>query len=859
MKGKANGKHGYAIAAIAAMIAAIGCITACSLGGDVETWRIKAFGLVEVQFDNLEQFPATVYKDVARQLAAAEIAANGSVRVKAQSSPEGTAFYPTFYLDLFDMPDITLACKGPAIVTAIEAGKANPVRIPKLEAIEVDSAYVKITNNSDFSLALRQGDAEKSPLGGGPGLIVSGKTAVYEITPGPVSGCAVMRNTTTPVDFPAGLAEFRRGIIYVFQYDGTKLNAGEEKSVLQTIPPAAPQNVRAEALSATSIRISWDEVYGAMSYNIRSSAAEDAFLASTGTPSITITRLTPGQTYYYTVSAISSGDRESAQSGAVFATTFPGNLRVSAVTASGASLVWNTVNAASAYNVYRSTSANGIYSKINPAAINKNAFTDTGLSPYTTYYYTISAIVDGLEGERSSVVSVTTLLSAPANVTAGAQSASSITLAWNEVNWAGGYNVYRSASENGTYSKVNTTAIAALSYSDMGLASYTVYYYKICAVTNNIEGEKSNTVSSGTLMAAPGNVRVTVITSGSISLAWNAVSAADGYNVYRSASENGTYNKLNVAAISGTASTDTDLSPSTSYYYKISAIGGGVEGMLSSAVPGITLMPAPLNVTASAQSASSITLAWNEVNGAGGYNVYRSASENGNYSKVNSAIIAAVSYSDTGLASSTVYFYKICAVTNSVEGEKSNTVSTVTLMAAPDNVQAAVITTGSVSLAWNAVSGASGYNMYRSGSETGTYSKVNTGAINGTGFTDASLSQYTSYYYKLSAISNDGMETAPSSPICVTTGVLVTAVSGLAPKLAWIQSNAASNTLYIIEIIANENIGPQTLSYSGKTGLTILLKGLVTTRAPLLPTPTLPPGKPKPNCKFGLQWRFVYG
>ena len=80
----------------------------------------------------------------------------------------------------------------------------------------------------------------------------------------------------------------------------------------------------------------------------------------------------------------------------------------------------------------------------------------------------------------------------------------------------------------------------------------------------------------------------------------------------------------------------------------------------------------------------------------------------------------------------------------------------------------------------------------------------------------------------------------PSSPICVTTGVLVTAVSGLAPKLAWIQSNAASNTLYIIEIIANENIGPQTLSYSGKTGLTILLKGLVTTRAPILPT--LPPG-----------------
>jgi hypothetical protein len=54
-----------------------------------------------------------------------------------------------------------------------------------------------------------------------------------------------------------------------------------------------------------------------------------------------------------------------------------------------------------------------------------------------------------------------------------------------------------------------------------------------------------------------------------------------------------------------------------------------------------------------------------------------------------------------------------------------------------------------------------------------------------------------------------------------------TVVSGsnLAAKLAWLQTNAQSNTNYIVEVTANESIGPNSLSYSGRTNIGVILIG----------------------------------
>jgi uncharacterized repeat protein (TIGR02543 family) len=50
--------------------------------------------------------------------------------------------------------------------------------------------------------------------------------------------------------------------------------------------------------------------------------------------------------------------------------------------------------------------------------------------------------------------------------------------------------------------------------------------------------------------------------------------------------------------------------------------------------------------------------------------------------------------------------------------------------------------------------------------------------------------------------------------------------ASLGAKLSWLQTNAASNTRYIIEVNANESTGPQTLSWNGKDNIHITIIGI---------------------------------
>jgi len=54
----------------------------------------------------------------------------------------------------------------------------------------------------------------------------------------------------------------------------------------------------------------------------------------------------------------------------------------------------------------------------------------------------------------------------------------------------------------------------------------------------------------------------------------------------------------------------------------------------------------------------------------------------------------------------------------------------------------------------------------------------------------------------------------------------LSSISGLATKLAWLQDYAKSNNNYILEVDADESIAPHTLYYSGKTNITITLRGV---------------------------------
>jgi hypothetical protein len=89
---------------------------------------------------------------------------------------------------------------------------------------------------------------------------------------------------------------------------------------------------------------------------------------------------------------------------------------------------------------------------------------------------------------------------APSNLTATGQSRTSIQLAWSDkANNETGYEVWRSASRNGTYSLAGTTGVNVTTYKDSSLSANTIYYYKVRAVTDTLSSAYSNIASGATL------------------------------------------------------------------------------------------------------------------------------------------------------------------------------------------------------------------------------------------------------------------------------------------------------------------------------------------------------------------------
>ena len=302
--------------AVAGIVLCSGIFAACE---NLTETNANQTGSTFVEFTNLEQYGVTVYRDSVRQHVFAEVAANGSKVVAAAPSASGTGFYPTFHLDIFGVQGISIPYNGPGFITRIDADTTNAVSIPTLAFIQIDSAFIRITNNSVSSLTLRRGNSEESTLGFNSTLVNSGETAVYQIAPGPSSAYSIMANTVTPVAFPEYLPEFRPGIIYVFTYNGTSLTLEDEWSVLQTIPPAVPENVNAEAVSNNNVLITWDAVYGATSYRIYRATSAEGVYSSVGTSvtaSFTDTTVSAGQAYYC-ITALSGANMESEGSAVV--------------------------------------------------------------------------------------------------------------------------------------------------------------------------------------------------------------------------------------------------------------------------------------------------------------------------------------------------------------------------------------------------------------------------------------------------------------------------------------------------------------------------------------------------------------
>lgn len=155
---------------------------------------------------------------------------------------------------------------------------------------------------------------------------------------------------------------------------------------------------------------------------------------------------------------------------------------------------WKVVPAATSYQIYRSTAKDGDYQNIKTInSVGTSSWTDGSVKTGKTYYYKIKTVVKTQNGEQTSGFSnVKSAKAVPAKTTlkAKASDAKNVKLTWSKVKGASGYEIYRSNSKDGKYSKVKTISKGSTtSYKNGKLKKSTTYYYKIRAY-RKVNGKK---------------------------------------------------------------------------------------------------------------------------------------------------------------------------------------------------------------------------------------------------------------------------------------------------------------------------------------------------------------------------------
>lgn len=158
-------------------------------------------------------------------------------------------------------------------------------------------------------------------------------------------------------------------------------------------------------------------------------------------------------------------------------------------------VTWKAVPGAVSYEIYRSNSKNGSYTKVKTIdEVKTVSWTDKNVTTGKTYYYKVKATV-ALEGGTTGTGSASGAKSGkavPAATTLKAKAgAKQIKLTWSKVSGASGYELYRSTSEDGKYSKIKTVTKGSVkSYTDKSkVSSGKMYYYKIRAY-RKVDGKK---------------------------------------------------------------------------------------------------------------------------------------------------------------------------------------------------------------------------------------------------------------------------------------------------------------------------------------------------------------------------------
>ncbi len=636
-------------------------------------------------------------------------------------------------------------------------------------------------------------------------------------------------NVTTYAN--TGLNASTRYYYYVGSQRGGTPSRTKSNTADATTPsglPSPPVRLIATATSSSQINLTWADLSdNETGFEIERSTDSRNYGkiadVGAGTTTYSNTGLISNTQYCYRVRA-KNGAGNSGYTDPACATTQappvtiprpPSNLTAAASSSSQINLVW-TDNASdeTGFEIERSNDGTN-FAKIADVGANTTTYSNAGLTASTRYWYRLRAVNSTGASSYTNIADATTqappvtIPRPPSNLTATASSSSQINLAWTDnASDETGFEIERS-NDGTNFAKIADVGANTTTYSNTGLTASTRYWYRLRAI--NSAGASSYTnIADATTQAPPvtiprppSNLTATASSSSQINLAWtDNASDETGFEIERS-NDGTNFAKIADVGANTTTYSNTGLTASTRYWYRLRAINSaGASSYTNIAdattqAPPVTIPRPPSNLTATASSSSQINLVWTDnASDETGFEIERS-NDGINFTKIADVVANTTSFQNTGLNSSTKYFYRVRSKNSAGNSVFSNTADATTLLAppnAPTNLNAEVVEFDQIRLTWDLPSNANSVVIEKSTSTNGSFTQIGQQSATNTTYMDGGLNELTTYYYRIKATNAAG-ESKYSNVASATTPELIISVK---PKLTDIALEVFNNgnTLY---------------------------------------------------------------
>ncbi len=592
-----------------------------------------------------------------------------------------------------------------------------------------------------------------------------------------------------------------------------------------------------DSIASNSVSVSWTSLglSGVTEYRVyygwSSSSMYNYVSCPASNSKATVPGLSSSTTYYIKVRAIYAGGQVDSTARLVTTLAFspttppaaPSSLVGSALSASSIKIAWtDNASTETGFRVERAPSADGPWTQIYAAKTNSISYTDTALSSATVYFYRVAAYNGIGSSSYSNTVAIGTLSGPPATPTGLSGSlvaAGQVSLTWadNATNEAS-YKVERAGSSLGPWAQLATIAADSKGYIDASIGSMTSAYYRVRAVNSAGNSSYSNVATVITYVAKPATpigLIAAAASASQVNLTWTDASNNEtGFKLEQSAVAIGPWTQVADLPVGSKNVAVTGLGSGTRYYFRVCAYNMGGSSYYSNVANATTqaLPPAdPSGLQAVAVSTSQINLVWSDnSNNETGFEIERAIGTTGQFALVASVSAGVSSYSNTGLAGSTPYRYRVRAVNAGGGSDYTNIASASTGQTAPmapSGLSASASVPGQIGLLWlDNSSDETRFRIERAAASGGPFEFVADVGAGVMSYTDTGCAAGITYFYRVAAensvgrstYSNTASATTPCAVPDAPTGPSASAVSTTQILLGW-SDNSPNETGFKVE------------------------------------------------------------